>query len=289
MELVQTAPLGIAILGLALGMRHATDPDHVVAVSTIVTRERRLGVAARIGMWWGIGHTLTIMLVGVAIIVFKVSVPPRVGLAMEFAVAIVLILLGISALTGLLRAMLARLFGNAPAASVLVVHAHEHSHGGVHHQHPHAHWVAEAPAVTSAESHVVDPHRDHWLPEPAMPAGLMVALGSRFPNSKAFGVGLVHGLAGSAAIALLVLGAILRPLWAVMYLFVFGIGTVLGMVLITTAIGVPTVVAVRRFSGFNRTLVTASGLLSFGFGIFLAYQIGIVDGLFASVPVWIPR
>src|SRR5262249_52115335 len=143
MDLAQTAPLGIAILGLALGMRYATDPDHVIAVSTIVSRERRLGVAARIGMWWGIGHTLTIMLVGVAIIVFKVSVPPRVGLAMEFAVAVVLILLGISALTGLLRAMLARIFGNATAASVLIVHAHEHSHGGVHHQHPHAHWVSE--------------------------------------------------------------------------------------------------------------------------------------------------
>ncbi len=122
-----------------------------------------------------------------------------------------------------------------------------------------------------------------------MPAGLMVALGSRFPNSRAFGVGLVHGLAGSAAIALLVLGAIPRPLWAVVYLFVFGVGTVLGMTLITTAIGVPTVLAGRRLANFNRTLAATSGLLSFGFGIFLAYQIGIVDGLFAIAPAWIPR
>jgi high-affinity nickel-transport protein len=116
---------------------------------------------------------------------------------------------------------------------------------------------------------------------------MMARLGSRFPMGKAFGVGLVHGLAGSAAIALLVLSAIPNPLWAMLYLAVFGVGTIVGMILITTAIGVPLVMTAERATNFNRTLAVGSGLLSFGFGLFLAYQIGIVDGLFGSVPGWI--
>jgi len=77
------APLAIALLGLLLGMRHATDPDHVIAVTTILSRERRLVVAARIGVVWGLGHTLTVLLVGAAIIVFKIAIPVRLGLAMD--------------------------------------------------------------------------------------------------------------------------------------------------------------------------------------------------------------
>jgi hypothetical protein len=273
MDSSHAAPAAIALLGLALGIRHATDPDHIIAVSTIVTRERRLGVATRIGLCWGIGHTITIMVVGVAIIIFKISIPQRVGMAMEFAVAAVLILLGVSTVSGLLGYALARLRGRPiPAAPVFTIHAHSlpvvhgHSHPVVDdHRHPHA-----AAASTTGGF-----------------AGLMVRLGSRFPMGKAFGVGLVHGLAGSAAIALLVLSAIPNPLWAMLYLAVFGIGTIVGMVLITTAIGVPLVMTAERATNFNRTLAVGSGLLSFGFGLFLAYQIGIVGGLFGSVPGWI--
>src|SRR5260370_17744387 len=97
------APFGIALLGLILGMRHATDPDHVIAVTTILSRERRLMTAVRIGVVWGLGHTLTVLLMGAAIIVFKIAIPARLGLAMEFAVAVVLILLGIGAATSLMR------------------------------------------------------------------------------------------------------------------------------------------------------------------------------------------
>jgi len=89
------APLAIALLGLVLGMRHATDPDHVIAVTTILSREHRLGAATRVGVVWGLGHTMTVLIVGAAIIVFKIAIPTRLGLAMEFAVAIVLILLGV--------------------------------------------------------------------------------------------------------------------------------------------------------------------------------------------------
>src|ERR1700733_6452538 len=101
MNFETTAPLGIALLGLLMGMRHATDPDHVIAVTTIVSRERRLTAASRVGIVWGLGHTLTVLAVGAAIIVFKIAIPARLGLAMEFAVAIVLILLGVGAAASL--------------------------------------------------------------------------------------------------------------------------------------------------------------------------------------------
>ena len=107
---------GFAILaiGFFLGMRHATDPDHVIAVSTIVSRERSLSKAALIGALWGLGHTITIVLVGAAIILFNVVIPPRVGLTMEFAVGLMLILLGILNLTGVTKWMSEKL---SPALS----------------------------------------------------------------------------------------------------------------------------------------------------------------------------
>lgn len=101
--LVLTALLSVILLGFLLGMRHATDPDHVVAVTTIVSQQRSLARAARIGALWGVGHTATIFLVGGAIIVLKVqlsSIPPRVGLTLEFAVAVMLIVLGLLTLAG---------------------------------------------------------------------------------------------------------------------------------------------------------------------------------------------
>src|SRR6266849_7620559 len=95
--------LSITLLGFFLGMRHATDPDHVVAVSTIVSRERSMLHAAVIGAFWGLGHTVTILLVGSAIILFKLTIPPRLGLSMELSVGFMLILLGVLNLTGLMR------------------------------------------------------------------------------------------------------------------------------------------------------------------------------------------
>src|ERR1700693_3585749 len=106
------APLAIAPLGLLLGMRHATDPDHVIAITTILSRERRLAVATRIGVVWGLGHTITVLIVGAAIIIFKVAIPTRLGLAMEFAVAVVLILLGVGSASHILRRIAMRLFGD---------------------------------------------------------------------------------------------------------------------------------------------------------------------------------
>src|SRR5271169_555487 len=84
-------------------MRHATDPDHVVAITTIVTKQQGIAKAGVIGALWGLGHTFTIFVVGTMIILFQVTIPPRIGLSMEFAVAAMLILLGVLNLTGTLR------------------------------------------------------------------------------------------------------------------------------------------------------------------------------------------
>jgi ABC-type nickel/cobalt efflux system permease component RcnA len=267
------APVAIALLGFALGMRHATDADHVVALTTIVSSERRLGVAARIGLTWGLGHTFTVFVVGVAIIFFKIAIPPRVGLSMELAVAIMLVLLGVPATVQAFRPLTRRI-GSLPTTPEpsLLVHSHSHAHDGHLHSHPHVH----------ADGETFADHRDHRLI-----ANRRFSL--RHPLGWAFGVGMVHGLAGSAAIALLVLGAIPKPEWAALYLVIFGVGTMVGMMVITTAIALPFTLAGGAMMRLNRAFVIGSGLLSFGFGLALVYQIGVVDGLFRATAIWTPH
>ncbi len=271
------APLALALLGLLLGMRHATDPDHVIAVTTILSRERRLVVAARIGVVWGLGHTMPVLMVGAAIIGVKIALPARLGLAMEFAVAIMLILLGVGAAAGLLRRAATRMRVASARDEGLLVHAHPHTHDGATHAHPHVH-------LDSHEDGDAAMHHDHRIPADTLPS-----FAARRPLLRSFAVGLVHGLAGTAAIALLVLSAIPQPLWATLYLAIFCAGTIIGMGLITTAIATPFMVVSRQASWIRQMLVTGSGLLSFGFGLFLAYQIGIVDRLFSAAPIWILR
>jgi hypothetical protein len=215
-----SALLGVLGLGFLLGMRHATDPDHVVAVTTIVAQQRSLMRAARTGVLWGIGHTATILLVGGAIILLKVQldgIPPRVGLSLEFAVAVMLVVLGLLTLAG-------------------------------------------------GERRVAD------------------------STARPLTVGFVHGLAGSAAVATLPQVALIPdPRWAAGYLAVFGVGTIIGMLLITVSIAAPSLFATRRFAGMNRTLRIASGVASIGFGLLLAHRIGFVDGLFTTTPTWTPH
>jgi hypothetical protein len=199
-------------------MRHATDPDHVVAVTTIVTDQPSLRRAGMVGALWGIGHSITILLVGGALVVFRLAIPARLGLAMEFGVALMLIVLGIANLAG--RTL-------SPA-------------GGAQ--------AAARPIV----------------------------------------IGFIHGLAGSAFVALLVLAAVPSPWLGLVYLALFGLGTVGGMMLITAAIAAPSAMTARRFGNAQRYLRLASGVASVVFGLFLARQ-GIADGLFSAAPQWTPR
>jgi high-affinity nickel-transport protein len=220
--------LSTVLLGFLLGMRHATDPDHVVAVTTIVSREGRIGRASGIGILWGVGHTVTMVLVGGALLLFNVVIPPRLGLTMDFSVAVMLVLLGVLSIGRIVRV-----------------------------------------ATPMAQ-------RDRWFV-------------FRHQSLRPLAIGVVHGLAGSAAVALLVLATISNPMWGVVYLAVFGIGTVAGMMLITVAISIPFAYTSRRLAGFNRSLGFASSLSSLVFGMFLIYQIAFVDGLFTGYAHWTPR
>src|SRR5260370_13775747 len=186
-----TAPLGLALLGLMLGMRHATDRHNVIALTAILSNERRLGAAARIGLVWGLGHTATVLAIGAAIILFKLSIPARLGLAMEFVVAVVLILLGLSAASNLLKHLFARLgLTRLDTASALIVHSHTHSHAGTVHRHAHVHPRANDAA--SAPDHSSGPlHSAHRLPASMLPD---VPLQRRV--FKSFRVTPAHWLAG---------------------------------------------------------------------------------------------
>src|SRR5262249_1707274 len=126
--------LSIIALGFFLGMRHATDPDHVIAVTTIVSRQRSIKYAAFIGVLWGVGHTVTIFLVGSAIVLFGLVIPPRLGLTMELSGGIMLVILGILNLTGILRWITESV---SPGHGH--VHSHIHAHGDFVHTHPHSH------------------------------------------------------------------------------------------------------------------------------------------------------
>ncbi len=265
--------LSIIFLGFFLGMRHAMDSDHVIAITTIVSRERRVSNAALIGVIWGIGHTFTILLVGGTMILFSFVIPPRIGLTMEFSVALMLIVLGVLNLTGIMR-WITESFASGQGGKD-GIHSHPHRHSDYVHTHLHGH-------EPEPHGHRDDETPQGWLDRTFGRLGVYQLL-------RPLIVGLVHGLAGSAAIALLVLTTIRNPFWAIAYLLVFGVGTIAGMMLITAAIALPFAYTASRFVWINRYLGVASGLLSLGFGLFLAYQIGFVDGLFTGTPRWTPE
>lgn len=261
------SPLAVILLGLLFGVQHATDADHVVAVATIVSRTRRFGVGAFIGALWGAGHTLTITVVGTLIIIFHVTMPPTLGLTMELAVAVMLVLLGASRIAGALHGAgdvaAEHLATQHPHDARPAFHSHAHAHGDVVHRHPHVHPSER----------------------------LLGALREVGPAQAARSVlvGVVHGLAGSAAVALLALTTITDPYLAVGYLLVFGMGTMVGMTAITALLALPFSTGATSLLGWQRKLALGTGLLSLGFGLYFAAQIGFVDGLFLGHPVWSPR
>jgi high-affinity nickel-transport protein len=188
---------------------------------------------------------------------------------MELSVAVMLIILGLMNVAGFVRSM--------PRGSVHttdedpMVHSHSHSHGDYTHNHPHTH---------QPESHSHPPLT--WMDR-------TIGTSSLYQYLRPFVVGLVHGLAGSAAVALLVLTTIRNYHWAIAYLLIFGVGTIAGKMLITMSIASAFTMVSGGRQKFSRRLAFASGLLSLGFGLFVAYQICFVNGLFTSHAQWIPR
>jgi len=269
--------LSFLFLGFFLGMRHATDADHVVAIATIVSRERSMVGSALIGAAWGVGHTMTVMAVGAAIIVFGVVIPPRLGLSMEFAVGIMLVVLGILTLTGMGRTIGAAHAHGVPGGNPLDLQDHLHAHGDYVHQHLHGYGPGEH---GHAEEHTPLARLDR--------SGLgRIAF---YEWLRPFVVGLVHGLAGSAAAALMVLSIIREPAAALGYLLLFGLGTIVGMMLITLILSAPFAFTAVNLPKFNWRLRVASGLISFVFGVVLIYGIGFAEGgLFTDAPTWDPR
>lgn len=266
-----TSILALLVLGFFLGMRHATDPDHVIAVTTIVARQKTPSGATAIGAAWGLGHTLTILIVGGGIILFGWVIPPRIGLSMEFSVGLMLILLGLMNLTSVIRRIRAtRLLRDAEHR-----HSHAHAHGDYVHAHAHTH---------DPEAHPHKPDRTplSWLDRRL--GGL-----EAYQLGRPLIVGVVHGLAGSAAVALLVLTTVQNPAWALWYLLLFGLGTIVGMTLMTAAIVLPFKRRSHSFVRLDGGLRIASGVISLGFGLFVAYHIGFVDGLFSGSPHWTPK
>jgi high-affinity nickel-transport protein len=264
-------------------MRHATDADHVIAIATIVSRQRTLRGSVLIGAAWGIGHTLTILAVGSAIILFGVVIPARVGLAMELAVGVMLVILGLLTLTGMGRVLRDAITPGRP----LLEHAHAHGHDLAVHDHAHAHgdYVHQ-----HAHGHDAGDH-GHGADQTPL-ARLDRSLGtlSLYQWLRPLVVGIVHGLAGSAAVALLVLAAVRDPTWAIAYLLLLGAGTVAGMMLITVALAAPFAFSWSRLPRFNWQLRVASGLISLGFGLLLIYEIGFsAGGLFTAAPSWQAR
>src|SRR5712675_1192178 len=226
--------------GLVLGLRHALDPDHVAAVSTIVSESKSIRRSSLVGTFWGLGHTVSLLLAGIFVIALKFQISPRLALWMEFVVALMLIVLGARALWKSVRGF--------------KVHVHQHSHDGTEHVHVHVHRPEEQHR-----------HRHRHL----------IKLGAR-----PFVIGMVHGLAGSAALMILVLATLPSAIAGLIYIAVFGVGSVGGMLLMSSLISLPFVFTAKRFSAVGSGLQFVAGSASLAFGVFLVWQYGVQDRLF---------
>ena len=227
-------------LGFWLGLRHALDADHLVAVSTIVSEHRSLARSSLIGTFWGLGHTASLLGVGLAVILLRVSIPEHIGPWLEMPVAVMLVALGGHAVWSAARERGLRL------------HVHTHSHDDAPpHSHLHVH-DKDIPLGDGGHDHR---HR-------------ILRIGR-----KPFVVGMIHGLAGSAALMLAVLATIPSVSLGLVYIAVFGIGSVGGMLLMSVIIGLPFVMTARRFSNINGTIRVLAGLFSVVFGLILAWEL----------------
>lgn len=225
-------------IGLVFGLKHATEVDHVVAISTIVSRHKNVFRSAVVGALWGVGHTVSLLVIGTIVLSLRIAIPEIVSNWLEFAVALMIIGLGVSALWRASR-------------KSSEVHIHQHKHDGVSHTHVHFHEQEDKhqPASLAVHSHTVS--RVGWKPVL---------------------IGMVHGLAGSGALTLLVLTQINSSLLGFLYVLTFGVGSIVGMLLMSGLIGLPFAFTSRKLTHFHNTLQTLAAVFSICFGIWYAYK-----------------
>ena len=211
-------------LGFLLGLRHAMEADHLAAIATIVTERRSLLSSSLVGAFWGLGHTLALLIAGVGVLLLRYQVTDRMAHALELGVGIMLVLLG----ADVLRTLLGRSASHTRAHAAVAPHSHA---GG---------WHVSRPLL----------------------------------------VGMVHGLAGSAPLLLLTLTVLSSPVAAFSYIAVFGVGSIMGMTIMSLLVSVPARLTVQ-FARANLAVRGLSGLCSVGLGLFLVYEHGVLHRLFA--------
>ncbi len=232
----------ILLIGFLLGMKHATEADHLAAVATLASRQHSLAQTMRQGIAWGIGHTLTLMLFGGIALAMGKSIPANMAQALELAVGVMLVALGADVLRRLVRQR---------------VHFHVHSHGlRLRHVHAHSH--------AGEGAHRYSLHRHVHVERPPV---------------RALAVGMMHGMAGSTALIVLSLGAVESVSAGLAYLAMFGVGSIAGMALLSVAIAIPLRLS-AGYLGWLHNLPTALiGTFSCALGVFMVYRIGFVSGL----------
>lgn len=234
--------LSVLAIGFILGIKHAVEPDHVIAVSTIASKSNKIWQVSLAGIFWGIGHTATLFIVGITFILMKGEIPETWAMSLEFLVGIMLVYLGVTTILSLKN-----------------IHVHEHEHDGHEHQHKHIHSHQHEGNHEHIHEHIHEHKKVSLL--------------------KSTLIGFIHGLAGSGAMILLTMSTV-KSVWeAVMYILVFGVGTVIGMLFFTTIIGIPFVLSKKRLN-MNRALTMTMGAISTVFGIYYMYNLGINEGLF---------
>jgi ABC-type nickel/cobalt efflux system permease component RcnA len=230
--------MAVLSIGLVFGLKHATEVDHVVAISTIVSRHKNIFHSAIVGALWGAGHTAALVVVAAIVLSLRIAVPESVSGWLELGVAIMIVGLGISALRQALKK-------NAH------VHVHQHNHDGLSHTHIHFHEneTRHQPALRSQHSHALS------------------SLGW-----KPILIGMMHGLAGSGALMLLVLTQISSPWLGFLYVATFGLGSIVGMLVMSGLIGLPFAFSSRKLTHLHQGLQTVAAVFSICFGLWYAYK-----------------
>lgn len=221
-------------LGFVLGIRHATEPDHVVAVSTIVSEHKNAWRSALVGALWGLGHSLALLVAGLVLLAIRCHITETLGACLETGVALMIVILGIGVLRRLLRDR--------------TIHIHAHEHGG----HPHIHLHSHTHGHEHEHAH---PHgATAWKLKPIM-------------------VGIMHGLAGSGALTIMVMQKMPSLATGLLYVVVFGAGTVVGMWTMGGLLSLPLNVVAGRYERAQRALHAVVGVGSVAFGIYYGFSV----------------